>query len=204
MISPLPILPSEPRPELPPDSLPEPPFSDSAAESVSAAPSPSESDESRSVLPEYKRFSRLGIIFWFITRNSWELLSRGLLIILFVWLFFFSGFTFIMRHVVSFFTPRASAVPSSAPSAPSKEPVPSENPQAPSADQKKSDVFISYLSPSCFVLANGQYYGIADVISPDSPFYVDERSKTYVQEINFAKCSVTLSDGRVYRLRQSF
>lgn len=58
-------------------------------------------DEDRTPLYQYQQRSRAGVLFWFIRRNFLSLFWRFLLICLFVWLFFFGGFSKCIDYFVT-------------------------------------------------------------------------------------------------------
>ena len=59
-------------------------------------------DGNRAPLYEYQKRSRLGLLFWFIRRNFLSLFFRFFLMILFLWIAFFGGFSFLFDGFIAY------------------------------------------------------------------------------------------------------
>ena len=59
-------------------------------------------DENRAPLYEYQKRSRLSLLFWFCRRNFLSLFFRFSFVILFLWIAFFGGFSFLFDGFISY------------------------------------------------------------------------------------------------------
>lgn len=59
-------------------------------------------DENRAPLYEYQKRSRLSLLFWFCRRNFLSLFFRFFFVILFLWIAFFGGFSFLFDGFISY------------------------------------------------------------------------------------------------------
>lgn len=70
--------------------------------SFSSALSEGESDSDRSVQYEYERLTKIGLLWWFISRNCFPIISRFALFALFIWLCFGGGIVLLINGFMAY------------------------------------------------------------------------------------------------------
>lgn len=197
---------------------------DVPAESAVVAPAQSTGSGGGSApLYEYQRLSRIGLLYWFCSRNFFRLFSRLAFVFLFLWLCFFGGIQTLLqlylkqassmhrRNTVASpsppDTPPSDASPSlpdtppseASPSLPGTPPQSEASPCPPDTPpQSVSDFdYLVFLSPD-FAIFNG-----GDYVQPGQSFIESHYlGGVHVSEFNHRNGFISLSDGRVIRLRR--
>ena len=179
----------------------------------------------RELLPEYKRFSRLGVLVWFLRRNSLSLLIRVCIVCFFFWLLLCGG----LVRCINWFTgslvkigdmqKSASSDVSEISSSDEVEisdssenvdliPDSSENiTETPDVaeENKKDEIYLTLVMPEKAYLNTGDCLKVGDLINENSPLFknVEDGKTLFVSSINFHEFCVLLSNGDVLRMRSS-
>ena len=165
-----------------------------------------EVDDDRTPLYQYQQRSRFGVLFWFIQKNFLSIFSRFILIGLFIWLFFFGGFSHIINYFVSSLVTSAQkgqGVPEEVQPGQSPSEVPGEVQPGQSPSELPVDKFntfsefkIVFFTQDLVYLKNGIILELNEKIeNPGGLFHGLE-----VITINLLRRFVVLSDHTILRM----